>query len=696
MFRVGVIYLIFLGLALWLIFELFSLKIFEAEKWRSKARDIDKNENIVEANRGEILDSQGRKLACSVPGYRLYMDLLAEGLTDELFNAHVDSLAFCLAGFFKDKSAASYKRELQMARKAGRRYHLINRQRISYTELKTVRTFPLFRLGRNKGGFIPEQFDRRELPFGSLAARTIGKLYGESSKGGMVGIEQAYNDVLSGTSGTSLMKRISGRWVAEVVVPPVDGLNVVTTVDIAIQDVAEHALQNQLMKHNASYGVAILMEVQTGAIKAMVNLHRIRQGVYVEDYFNYAIGEASEPGSTFKLPVIMAALEDKVVKITDTIDTGNGTYRYFDRLMRDSQQGGYGKLSLGEVFEKSSNIGISRIIYDSYKENPRRFVDRLYNMGLNMPLDIEIKGEDKPLIKYPGDNLWSGVTLPWMSIGYEVKQTPLQILTFYNSVANNGRMVRPMFVKGYSRHGKMVESFSPYEINPSVASRETIATAHELLLRVVENGTASNIRNSEYLIAGKTGTAQVAKEGGGYQSGGVEYQASFVGYFPADDPKYSCIVVVRAPSNNVYYGNVVAGTVFREIADRVYATLAYPGREHESALGGLNYNYPYSKGGKIDDLTVIYDDLKFPVMKKTLVADWVSTLATDSGVLLRPKPIPDGLVPSVIGMGAKDAIAILENIGLKVHFQGVGRVTSQSLQAGASFRKGNTIFIRLN
>jgi cell division protein FtsI (penicillin-binding protein 3) len=696
MFRVGVVYLFFLGLALWLLVELLTLKLFNAEKWKSMAHEVERSENVVEPTRGDILDVHGMKLACSVPNYRLYMDLLAEGLTDAKFNANIDSLSIQLSRFFRDKSAAAYKRDLRVARQKGRRYYMIHPRRISYIELQVVNRFPLFREGPNRGGFVPEQYDQRKQPFGSLASRTIGKLYGESSKGGMVGLEEAYDDVLRGTPGTSVMKRISGRWVPEVVTPPVDGLDVVTTLDIGIQDVAEHALRTQLALHNARNGVAILMEVETGAIKALVNLHRHRPGVYIEDYFNYAIGESTEPGSTFKLATLMAALEDRVVRVGDSIDTGNGAYRNFDRIMRDSQHGGFGMLSVGEVFEKSSNIGISRIIYENYKDNPRRFVDRLFNMGLNKELGIKIKGEGRPVIKYPGDNSWSGVTLPWMSIGYEVQMTPLQTLSFYNAVANKGKMVKPMFAKGLSRHGKMVERFSPVVLNSSIASRETIETAHQLLVGVVERGTARNIRNSNYSIAGKTGTAQVAKGSQGYQSGGVEYQASFVGYFPADQPRYSCIVVVTAPSNNVYYGNVVAGSVFREIADRVYATgfdfveeAVWDNKTDQSV-------FPYSKGGPMTDLVTIFDELDYPVYERNPINDWVSTLASDTGVVFRPKPIPAGLVPAVIGMGAKDAVPVLENIGLKVHMQGVGRVVSQSQKSGSAVRRGSTIFIKLD
>lgn len=693
--RVTIVYFMFVILALIFFGKLFALKGVAGEEWKAKAKSVERGENIVEANRGDILDEKGMKLATSVPNYRLYMDLMAEGLTNKKFNENIDSLSICLSKFFRDKSASEYKRELQLARQNKRRYHRINQRRISYLELKQVKTFPIFRDGTNSGGFIVEQYDTRQQPFGSLASRSIGKLYGESTKGGMIGLERAYDDILKGVDGTSTQKRISGRWVSEVVIPPIDGYDVVTTIDIAIQDVAEHSLRKQLEMHNADHGVVILMEVKTGAIKAIVNLHRRSKGLYIEDYYNYAIGESTEPGSTFKLATIIAALEDRKVKLSDTIDTGDGVYQFYDRVMRDTHKGGYGKISVKEAFEKSSNVAMSKIIVDKYKDNPRRFVDRLYAMGLNSKLGVEILGEGEPIIKYPGDNSWSGVTLPWMSIGYEVKMTPLQLLTFYNAVANNGKMVKPMFVKGYSKHGKMVQRFSPQVINPSIASMHTIEQARVLLEGVVENGTGRNIRNEKYTIAGKTGTAQVAKGSEGYKSGGVEYQASFAGYFPADKPKYSCIVVVAAPSNNVYYGNIVAGSVFKDIADRVYASnfgfMEEPVVDSKLAQGV----YPYSKGGPKKELMEIMKTLKYPMMKQGDIYDWVSTTAVDSGVVFKPKTIVEGIMPSVRGMGAKDAISVLENIGLNVNIRGLGSVSGQSIAEGTPYKKGNTVFLTL-
>lgn len=696
MFRMGVLYLFFIVLAIRIIAELIMLKIFDVENWKEQAREAEDSNAIVEANRGDILDVNGRKLACSVPSYRLYMDMLAEGLTNSVFNQNVDSLSICLSRFFRDKSPAAYKNSLRIARQQGRRYYLVNQRRVSFTELKRINNFPLYRLGRNKSGFIPEQFDQRKLPFGSLASRTIGKLYGEVGKGGMIGLERTYDEPLKGTTGVSARKRISGRWIPEEIVPPVDGLDLVTHLDIAIQDVAEHSLRKQLIRHDAHHGVAILMEVETGAIKAIVNLHRQGKGFYVEDHFNYAIGESSEPGSTFKLFSIMVALEDGYIDLSDSIDTGNGVHKFYDRFMRDTKEGGNGWLTVKEVFEKSSNVGVSCIIDKYYREDPKSFVDQLCSMGLNKPLGIEIKGEDDPLIKYPGDESWSGVTLPWMSIGYEVKMSPLQTLAFYNAVANNGELVRPSFAKGLSRNGRMVEEFSPVVLNSSICSRSTIKKVQELLLGVVENGTATNIHNKLYSVAGKTGTAQVAKGKQGYKSGRIEYQASFVGYFPADRPKYSCIVVVNAPSNNVYYGNIVAGSVFREIADRVYASDLDLNQEYQEPVEINKGLFPYSKGGTYDDLMTIYDELDFPVSEDNNNTEWISTHATENGVVFKPKTLPKGVVPAVIGMGARDAVSILENLGLNVHIHGVGKVTSQSLKAGSAYRHGNSIFLTLD
>jgi cell division protein FtsI (penicillin-binding protein 3) len=421
-------------------------------------------------------------------------------------------------------------------------------------------------------------------------------------------------------------------------------------------------------------------------------LGRTTTGKYIEKY-NYAIGEATEPGSTFKLASMIVALEDGVVALEDSIETGKGHCYFYDRKMTDSHYGGFGKLSVKEVFEKSSNVGVSKIIFDNYRDNPRKYIDRIYEMGLNKSLGIEIKGEGTPLIKYPGDKTWSGVTLPWMSIGYETKQTPLQVLSFYNAVANNGKMVKPMFVESVLHHGEVIEEFQPVVLRPSICSLETIEKVHEMLVGVVDRGTAKNIKSKRYKIAGKTGTAQISNEKTSYKD--KKHQASFVGYFPADRPMYSCIVVINAPSNNVYYANVVAGSVFKEIADRVYAQSYHNSDVDTEYEVQLASHQPYSKGGKKAELLTVLDEVGVMVQGQDVGSEWISTSAREHDVSLRGKNFPNGIVPNVKGMGAKDAVAILENMGMKVVINGVGRVVKQSMTAGQNFRKGSTIYLRM-
>ena len=694
--RFIIVYVLVYVLAGWVTFQFVKLKIVDGAEYVRNVRQITEKDITIEATRGDILAVDGRKLACSVPSYRIYMDLNAQGLTDQVFNANVDALSQKLAAFFRDSPASVYKTRLRRARMQGNQYYLVNPRRISYTELQKVKEFPIFNLGPNKGGFIPEQNHHRKLPFGLLASRTIGKLYLDKQQGGMVGIEHAYDEALRGEDGISNLMRLSNKWIRYEQVPPEDGKSVVSTIDIDIQDVAEYSLMKQLKKHNAHHGVAILMEVETGAVRAIVNLHRNAQNQYIEDHYNYAIGEVSEPGSTFKLASMIAVLEDGLVDLDDTINTFKGAYRYYDRIMRDSKQGGHGVITVRDAFEVSSNIAISRIIDRAYGKQPHRFLDRLKSMGLADSLGIEIKGEGFPVVKDPSDKTWSGITLPWMSIGYEVMMTPLHMLTFYNAIANNGKMVRPRFVEGLMEHESMVSRNDPYVLNSSICSHGTIRKVKELLKGVVENGTAKNIKGTPYGIAGKTGTAQIAPGVGGYKyQGNVKYLASFAGYFPADDPVYSCIVVVTGPSNNVYYGNEVAGSVFKDIADRVYAAgYNNPDMKISHQIPDSK-KLPQTKGGKKDELERVLRDLDFDIENRKVNTQWVSAKAGAEAVQFKAKHFPDGIVPDVRGMGAKDAVIILDAAGLNVVISGVGRVVQQSIVAGQPYRKGATIYLRL-
>lgn len=693
--RFGVVYLATALFALGVIFKICWLNIAEHDKWVERINKSQKTIEI-EPTRGDICAADGHTiLATSIPYYDVRFDTKA--VSNDVFAKNVDSLALCLSRLFRDKSQYEYKRSLISAHTRNDRYYLVHR-RVDYVELKELKKFPIFRLGRYKGGVIYEQENRRVRPFESLAARTIGY---DNQNGIKVGLEGAYDKELSGEKGYFLGQRISGGYYAPISddsqVEPIDGCNIITTIDINLQDVAHSALQNQLQRHGAKYGTAILMEVKTGDIKAIVNLTKDdATGRYNESY-NYAIGTRTEPGSTIKLASLMAGLEDGYFDLDDSIDTGNGKWKIYDLTISDTKKEGHGKISVKRVFEVSSNIGVAKLITESYGKNPEKFVNRLRNMSLDAPLELEIQGGRDGYVKNPTDKLWSGVSLAQMSYGYETEFTPLNILTFYNAVANNGKMMRPRFVKAVVNHGQVVRTIPTDVINPSICSRETIRKAQEMLCGVVENGTARNMRNSTFKIAGKTGTAQLNQNGTYRYQGRVAYQASFCGYFPADDPKYSCIVIVNAPSSGVYTGNWAAGPVFKEIADKVYSTSLEMQKESDEAKN-IEYKelIPVSKSGYYIETKYITDKLDIPVEYSGQKSEWISTTKTDSCIRFSRRTIGQNTVPHVIGMGAKDAIFILENAGLSVAIVGRGMVTQQSLRAGDIFRKGDKIILTLS
>lgn len=691
--RVGIVYVGLLLLAIAIIIQLLSVQFVQGSKWRNLARELSLKDITIEPNRGDILSSDGRLLASSVPYYEIRLDLKAKGLTDEIFNENIDSLSLCLSQLFRDKPKSEYKKELSRARAEKRQYYLLKR-RVDYIQLKKMRTFPMFRLGQNKGGLIAEQSNVRIKPHGSIAARTVGNT-SKSDAGNIVGIEGAYDKELRGVQGVRLMQRLSGGvWMSvndRNEVEPVDGYDVNTTIDINIQDVAESALRKQLTQHNAHHGCAILMEVRTGEIKAITSLEKDESGIYLEKY-NYALGESTEPGSTFKLASMIALLEDGYVDLGDTVDTGEGFFMYKGKRIRESGEKGHGKITMQKAFELSSNVAISKKVIQHYSGRERQFIDRLYRMKINRQFDIDIRGEGKPEIKYPGDRLWSGWSLPMMAIGYEVRMAPIHILTLYNAIANDGEMVKPSFVKSVSQHGNIIKSYKTEVINPSICSSSTIKKLKTMLSGVVDSGTAKNLRDSVLRIAGKTGTAQIAKGKSGYDK--VSYQASFVGYFPAEEPKYSCIVVVNSPSNSVYYGNVVAGPVFKEIADKVYATslnwhpIIKPERHPKVDI-------PFSKTGNRKELDIVMDKLRIPVEGGSKT-QWVSTNRKEDKVEFQPRNVIEHLVPNVVDMGLKDALYILENSGLKVVVKGRGKVVKQSISPGTRIVQGSTIYLEMS
>jgi cell division protein FtsI (penicillin-binding protein 3) len=694
------IYLLYFGACIFgvlIIGRIFIIQLVEGDKWSEKSRYLTTDLKNIEAVRGNIYSEDGSLLATSIPVYELRMDTKTEGLTNELFNAHIDSLAWCLSNLFKDLSPNQYVRQLREARAAGKRYHLIKRD-VNYNQVKELKKFPIFRLGRYKSGLIVEKENVRKRPYDVLAARTIGY---DREDVQPVGIEGAFQEVLRGQPGKRFEKRLAGGIWMPIKdgneVEPIDGSDLITSLDINIQDVAESALKKQLELHNADHGCVILMEVETGYIKAIANLsNRYGNGYY--EYYNYAIGEATEPGSTFKLASLMAAFEDGVIQLDDTVDTKNGKHKFHDSWMRDSNDKGYGKITLQEVFEKSSNVGISRVIYNAYSKNPQQFVDRITSMGLGKPLDLSIAGEGKPVIKNVNDPSWSGITLPWMSIGYEVLLTPLQILAFYNAVANNGVLVRPQFVTKVVHNGKVTQEFKPVILNPSIASKPTIEKARIMLEGVVSpKGTASNLYNAVVSIAGKTGTAQIANDKYGYKyEQKVSYQASFVGYFPTDKPKYSCIVVVNGPSNDVYYGNQVAGPIFKEVALKIYAKDPQFQQDIIHEEQELAVGVPLSKSGNATDLKTVFDHFKVPITISDLDAEWVHTNSGKDKVEFTKAIIKPKMVPNVLGMGVQDAIFLLENAGIGVSIEGKGTVKRQSIQPGERIYDGMQVKLELS
>ena len=567
----------------------------------------------IPSPRGNIYDVNGNLLAISMPVYTIAID--ATQPSDTLFENNYLKLADGLSDIFSDVSSSEFSKKLRHARRDKKQY-LKLRSGVRFSELQLVKTLPILKEGRYDGGFVYTQQTKRMQPFGHLCERTIGYAREKSD----VGIEKAYNHYLKGQDGKRLMQKINGGIWKPINntqdVEPVVGSDVYSTIDIRIQDIAQTALLRSLEKYEAENGSVILMDVKTGAIRAMSSLERTSEGKYAEN-FNYAIGAAYEPGSTFKLASLLVALEDGVVDTSHVVDTKNGAFKFYDRTMKDSNyhRGGHGKISVGKAFEVSSNIGIARTIVNHYKDDPQRFIDRLARLGVSDKLDFELIGEAEPWIKNTNDSTWSGVSLPWMAFGYEIKMSALQILALYNAVANDGELVRPRLVDKVKRAEKIIESNDVEVLNPSICSDKTIQILQNLLIGAVKKGTAQNIYSEKYSSAGKTGTAKIALEG----SYGSEYRASFAGYFPAENPKYSCMVVVSKPKKEIgFYGNIVAAPVFKELRDNLFAEEAI-----EIPEIAKTFNHDYIGSSK--DLNAIHHLLDYPKYQASQNERWLKS-----------------------------------------------------------------------
>ena len=678
--------------ALAVLLKLGDVQFIQGAKWRALADKISTREFDLEAAKGNIYSNDGSLLATSIPEYELRMDMLAGGIQDkELFYGKVDSLAMKLSSFFGDKSAKDYSRILRKARQEGARYVLIKRK-VSYQDLKVVRTFPLFNVGKHTGGLMAEQRNKRIFPFKSLAARTIG--YTNENVNNPVGLEGAFGKYIKGESGKQLMQRISGGvWIPvnnEAEIDPKDGADIISTIDINMQDLAQSALEERLKATNAHHGTVIIMEVATGEVRAVANFTKVEEGIYKEQ-FNYAIAGNQDPGSTFKLASYMALLEDKLVDTNTMI--GTGYYQIPGKLITDSHPK-IETVTVKSAFENSSNAAIAKLINTHYGSNPKRFTDHLYDWHLNEKTGLQIQGEAKPTVKNPETfRSWNkNMTLPQMAYGYEMMLTPLKMLTLYNAVANNGKMISPIFVKEIRRLGNPIEQFKARVMNEKICSDVTLSKIKSMLEGVVTEGSGKQIVYTPlYKIAGKTGTAQVADGNLGYKAK-KQYQASFVGYFPAEKPKYSMIVVINDPKGE-YYGALVSGPVFKKIADRIYASDNQMYSQVKTNQIG-NTQSPEAKAGHSKATRQVYDAFGI----KTLYAaksDYFNTIDTTNGIIYQENTPVKGIMPNVNGMGLKDAMYLLGNAGLKTRVKGSGKVILQSIQAGSAIGRGALVQIDL-
>lgn len=690
----------------------FDTAFVEKEKWLKVAEEQKRPNRLILPGRGNIYSADGKLMATSVPRYYLYMDFKADVFEtkntkwngrDTFLNSKtngVDSLAVYLSRKLKDRTPAGYKAYLLRGLKSKSRQYPIFAGKVSYSDLKEIQKFPFLRLGRFRSGFYTKEMVQRQKPFGSLASRTIGDIYGEIEEGGLTkgknGLELQYDSLLRGEAGLSSVRRLGGGWTNVVEVEPTDGCDIKTTIDIHIQDITEKSLVDKLREIDAESGTAVVMEVATGEVKAITNMARIREGVYAETK-NHAVADETEPGSTFKVASIMVALDDGVCAPSDTVDVGNGVFMYKGARMTDHNlnRGGYGRISVEQAIWYSSNIGVAKTILKGYENNPRKFVEGLYRIGMNADLRLEIPGSGRAKIRMPGDtlNYWSKTTLPWMSFGYETQIPPIYTLAFYNAIANGGKMMRPIFTKEIIKDGKTIQHFSPEVIKESICSDSTLAIIQDMLLGVVEKGTGKAVHSDIIRIAGKTGTAQIAS-GGVYRTSG--HQVAFCGYFPADNPKYSCIVVIRRPRIGYPSGGTMSGGVVKAVAEKIYASyMLYDVREMER--DSLAVPLPQVKGGNREAVESVLDELDIPTDADSLETIWTfARLSQDSTKIeLRNLEIHDGTVPRVIGMGAKDAVYLMEKAGLRVSLSGVGRVVSQSVSPGGKVHKGQTVLLTL-
>ena len=689
MIRVRLAFLGVLVFAICVAAKIGHIQIAQGEKWKKMSEEINFDYKKVKATRGNIYSDNGSLLATSLPFYKVAIDpTLAK---DEVFKEGVDSLAYFLSKYYKDRSKQDYKELLIDARTSGKQYVILNRKQINYQTKKEMMKWPIFRQGRYKGGVLFEKMDVRYRPFSNLSRRTVG-FVNEDGKG--AGLEFSFNNALGGQDGEALFQKIAGGTWKPVFdgnnIKAIDGLDIQTTIDVNLQDVAETSLYRAMQAHNADAGTVVVMEVKTGHIKAISNLSSDGNGGFQEE-FNHAVGGSFEPGSTFKLVTMMSMLEDTNIELTDSIQTGKGEYTFYNRKVRDHEEGGYGKITIKDAFERSSNIAMAKLMDKHFGTKPSKFLKYVDDLQLSKPLGLQINGESFPKITRPTDKAWSGITLPWMAYGYGFEISPLHTLALYNAVANDGKMIKPVFVTSVTQAEKATQEFETETLNSKICSNKTLSQLRLLLEGVVENGTAKNLKSAYYQIAGKTGTAVILKDGR-YEK---KYITSFVGYFPAHAPKYSAIVLIKNPRGIYQYGNSVAGPVFKDIADNIYARDINIHQAMEKKRLNEPGVFPTLRAGKQEELTMLSNELGVSNHSAT-EEEWIKVAKNGNAVVWKKNMVIKDHVPDVIGMTFRDAIYLLEKSGLRVSYEGKGRVAEQSLSPGTRISKGNKIYLRLS
>lgn len=692
-------------LALAVIAKSFYIMTAKRDYWLKVAERQKKDSVTVKPNRGNILSCTGQLMASSLPEFKVFMDFKALKIAnnDSLWDAKQDSICLCLHKIFPERSIEEFKRNLTEGRAKESRHWAVYDKRVDYNTFTEIKAIPVFRLKSNKGGFHWEEFNARTRTYGSLAGRTIGAMFGAKDTA-RFGLELSYDSILRGTNGIVHRRKVRDKFLNITDTPPIDGADIVTTIDVSMQDLAERSLIEELKEINANVGVAIVMDVPTGDIKAIVNMEKCFDGEYREIH-NHAVSDLLEPGSVFKPASILVALDDGVVDTTYRVETAGGVWPMYGRDMKDHnwRKGGYGMLTLAQTLWYSSNIGVSRIIDDHYRNNPEKFVKGIYRTGLHDDLKIPLVGATSARIRMPHKNShgqydnWAKTSLPWMSIGYETMIPPIYMLNFYNAIANNGVMVKPKFVKAIAKDGEIIQEFPTEIVNPKICSDTTLTMIQGILRKVVSQGLAKPAGSKQFSVSGKTGTAQVSQGKAGYKAGGVSYLVSFCGYFPSEAPKYSCMVSIQIPHGPAS-GGLQAGSVFSRIAERIYAKHLY--QDLASAKDSTSIIIPEVKNGDLREASYVLQNLNIQSnsssIPKSSTPIWGKANCTTTYAELKRTNTEKNLVPNVRGMGAKDAVYLLESKGLRVRLSGTGKVIRQSLNAGSYLHKGQTITLTLN